>query len=166
MNSSPENPPSPATNKNSSSSDSEAIGDLIDFLLELENPSQDSLSEAKTAIDHPDLSSEDDGFLGADLAQDLVEQSNAVDEDLAGTEIEVEIESVSKPTLEEAVEYQAFLQQTLKPEKIKPERLKPERLKPETTVTVSEIANLKAINTEKASPEDLADAVNTLITPC
>lgn len=151
MNSSSENQPSNSENENSSASDSEPIGDLIDFLLESE-------TEPKTAIDCSDSLSEDVDLLGGDLESDLAASSNALEGGLAGGEIEVEIESESQPTLTEAVEYQAFLQQKVKPENV---------VEPEITgaeiANVSSIEQVEAIDTEKASPEDLADAVNTLI---
>ncbi len=150
MSSSSENLPSKPANQNSVLSDSEPIGDLIDLLLDQETIQHDTLSEVKTAIKQSDLLTDDD-FLGSDGA-----------EDLAGGEIEVEFESESKPTLEEAVEYQAFLQR-----KVKPEKKELKTVEPKTTG--SEIANsgsieeVAAIDTEQVSPEDLADGLNTLI---
>ncbi len=150
MNSSPENLPSNSNHKNSSASDSEPIGDLIDFLLDSEQSASDSLFEPKVSTEHVDS-------LAADLESDLTAPSPALDEGIAVEEIEVEIESESNPTLAEAVEYQAFLQQTVKPEQVEPKTTNAE------ITQVSSIEEVEAIDTETASPEDLADAVNTLI---
>ena len=150
MNSSPENLPSNSNHKNSSASDSEPIGDLIDFLLDSEQSASDSLFEPRVSTEHVDS-------LEADLESDLTAPSPALDEGIAAEEIEVEIESESNPTLAEAVEYQAFLQQTVKPEQVEPKTTNAE------IAQVSSIEEVEAIDTETASPEDLADAVNTLI---
>ena len=162
MNSDPENLSSTPKKENSSASEAESIDDLINFLLEPETSAKESTSKVQNTIDYADyakLSSEEIELLkeNFDLEQTIDDEnsttgSNCEAEDLAGTAIEVEIKSVAEPTLVEAVEYQAFLQQTVEPKTTEAE-----------IEQVSSLEEVAAIDTGKASPEDLADAVNSLI---
>lgn len=160
MNSSPENQPSTSKNENSSASESQPIGELIDFLLGSENPESDSLSEAKIALDNTDLLSQDVTLEGEEIPLENIDLGLLLD--LDGDVADGDIEGESKPTLTEALEYQAFLQQSIKPEKVELEKVAPEIIETEIA-NANSIEQVTAIDTDKASPEDLADAVNALI---
>ncbi|MEO1005617.1 MAG: OmpA family protein [Cyanobacteria bacterium J06638_38] len=165
----------------SNSPDSKSIGDLIDLLLE-----QQTLSSEQIELEDSDILPEDgeqqEGAL-KDLAEDLPEKLDFIDSNDDTREIEVEIESEAQPTLAEAVEYRAFLQQTVEPTTSQVDLTEKANTQNEITAlnrgaaeniepTFSDVANteqinsseqITALNPEQASTEDLADAVNSLI---
>lgn len=136
MNSSPENISSSGNNEDSSSS-LEPIDDLLDLLLDSEDwdapVSEQNVSDHLNSLANPKLGKEA-----------VASEPEAIARDLKYTEIEVEIED-TEPTLTEAVEYEAFLRQTVEPDRTDP------------------LENLATIDPANASTEDLADAVNILI---
>lgn len=147
MKSSP-NRPTPDTNNGNGSSAAEPIDEPIDVLLDLLLDGKvevDSPSAQPKLIEQWDLLSETSEQPEVKSAESFNESSNIVEEISEQTEIEVEIEQ-TEPTLKEAVEYKAFLRQTATPKKIK---------------AAQQLA--QDLDTETASTEDLAEAVNTLI---
>lgn len=137
MNSDSENLSSSGANKDLS--DLQPVSDLIDLLLDQETSQDDFVSER--SVENFDLLPED---------QDSAENVNFSNQDLEILEIEVEIESESKPSLKESVEYKAFLQQTVEPTQSEVEN-------------IDSMEKVAAIDTTQASTEDLASAVNSLI---
>ncbi|HEY9767978.1 MAG TPA: BON domain-containing protein [Coleofasciculaceae cyanobacterium] len=147
MNSSPENLPASATNQNLASLDLEPIEDLINFLLEREVAQDDSFLKPDS-VNHLDSLSEN-----IELSLEDVSQSDSTHAGFNYPEIKVEIESESKPTLNEAVEYEAFLRQTV------PKSSKNYYNNP----SFRSIEQVEAIDTAQASTEELADVVNSLV---
>ncbi|MEO1671538.1 MAG: OmpA family protein [Cyanobacteria bacterium J06631_2] len=139
-------------------SDFKQIEGLINILVEedksdsvsdsaLEVPTADSDSSAtQTSTSAPDTS-KDFNFLEQNLATPAPSES---DSKLNETDIEVKIESEPQPTLEEAVKYKAFLRQTVESAAL-------------SEMKIATIEQVEAIDTSNAAPEDLAEAVNSLI---
>ncbi len=141
MNSSPENLPSSASNQNSASPNLKPLEDLIDFLLDREVVEANFLAESEIS----DRWSEN-----KELSLEIPQPSNSIDPSVNYPEIKVD-ESESKPILNEAVEYEAFLGQTVpKASKKQP-------------ANVSSIEQIAAIDTVQASTEELVDVVNNLV---
>ena len=89
----------------------------------------------------------------------ISEETEGTEQDFnSSSEIKVEIQSEPKPTLEEAVEYKAFMQQTISKTSAEVES----EIKSENC-SINSIEQVEAIASETASSEDLADAVNALI---
>jgi outer membrane protein OmpA-like peptidoglycan-associated protein len=137
MNSEPQNFSS--NSQSSTPSDFEQIEDLIELLL-----------EQQTAVDN---SSQD-----SPLAEN--EAANSTDAKLDDAEIKVEIQSELKPTLKEAVEYKAFMRQTMES---KAPEVKSEVKSKSEIASLNSIEQIEAIAPETASSEDLVDLVNALI---
>ena len=133
--------PSPA-DRNEGDSPKE-LENLIDILSESEEPEEPGNSQADLA---EDLS------LTKPQASDRSEQQHSDDEG------EIEVEPVKpEPTLKEAVEYEAFMRQTVEPETSE---------EPETGSAIEpseSIEEIRSIDPDNASSEELADAVNALI---
>ncbi|MEL6908761.1 MAG: BON domain-containing protein [Cyanobacteria bacterium J06648_1] len=151
MNSDPENLADIADNEAQESctdkSKLEQIDGLIDLLVESDKSAPISDS-ASTVTSEPSIRDpgKDFNFLEQGLATSSAEPPFESE-----SEIEVEIHSEPKPTLEEAVKYKAFLRQTV------------ESVASEEIATIETIEQVKAVETENADPESLADAVNSLI---
>ena len=159
---------SQAENSDSRSPDLKPIDNLVDILLDSDSLPND-LSEAENNS-APDLATPDKSELNNsnDLAkfERFVESkriearsslNDSEEEQLNSAEIEVEVEPETNLTLAKAVEYEAFLRQTLAPQE---SELSLERL---DNNSITEYEDALAIETESASTEELADAVNNLI---
>ncbi|MEM8719313.1 MAG: OmpA family protein [Cyanobacteria bacterium P01_G01_bin.39] len=141
-----------------SSTDSQSIDELIDLLLDQPTSPQEKITEQNRSGNREiSPNAEEQCVLPQDHSRKITFpklDSNYSNEDT--NEIEVEIENDTPPTLEEAVEYEAFLQQTVAPEVSGVENIG-------NTENIKSIEQVKALDTQTASTEDLADAVNSLI---
>ena len=136
------------SNSESSLSDLEQIEDLIELLFE-ETASDNSSSQQQ-------ISRED----SEPWLENKTELDLGSSQELDDAEIKVEIQSEPEPTLAEAVEYKAFMRQTVEPEAAK---VKSENEPKSKIAKIHSIEQVEAIASEAASPEDLADTVNALI---
>ncbi|MGF1590909.1 MAG: BON domain-containing protein [Pleurocapsa sp.] len=146
MNSSPGNLPSSASNQNSASPNLKPLEDLISFLLDREVAEDDSLAKSEISDEHFDSWSEN-----RKLSLETFKPLDSVDTGSHDPEIKVEIESELKPTLNQAVEYEAFLRQTVP------------KASNNQSANVSSLKQVTAIDTVEASTEELADVVNSLV---
>ncbi len=141
MNSEPQNFSS--NSQSSTPADFEQIEDLIELLL-----------EQQTTVDNSSQGHVQDSPLPEN------EAANSTDAKLDDTEIKVEIQSEPKPTLEEAVEYKAFMRRTMES---KAPEVKSEIKSKSEIASFNSIEQVKAIAPETASAEELVDIVNALI---
>ena len=163
---------SKSKNHNSQSSDVEPVNNLLDILFDSES-SQDSLSEKKDSADSmPETSDRLDSDKSNEVAEfeklpesELLETSEELsndfelnDYDNKLSDIEVEIEPEQDVTLEKAVEYEAFLRQTVDP-KLEQNSLQ----NSSNNNSIERYEDSLSIETESSSTEELAAAVNTLI---
>ena len=152
MNSSPDNF-SLSDDGDRSVSEAESIDLLIDILLDSESFAKNE-TEGTFDLNPKHLDSE---IVEPDPELSIAEEPNLVDDNPEYPDLEVEIES-AKPdiTLEEAVEYEAFLRQTVDSE-------------PKSEPNISDRNNLETIEktleieTQKVSTEELVASVNGLI---
>lgn len=168
MNSSPEHIPSQAQNPSSSESKIKPINDLINLLLD-QQPSQDTLSLEKNKnnlAQELNLSSEVLETQITDLESDsTVKEAESPELNSNGTngtsspypDIDVDIEPpTTSLTLEEAIEYEAFLRKTVEPQ-------------PESEVSLDKIKinsveqDSSDLETSPSESENLVDSVNSLI---
>ena len=155
MNSEPENFSS-SSNGEFAPADLEQIEDLIELLFE-DRASDNSSPEQQVSGKNSDPS-----LLEAQSSPTFEEAKptlNSAQKDDA--EIEVEFQSRPEPTLAEAVEYKAFMRQTLAPEKSN--QAQPENKSESKVASINSIEQVEAIASKTASSEELADAVNALI---
>ena len=154
MNSDPDNLPDLVKKDPQNSSDLDQIEELIEFLVEGDISTSNSSSEsAVSAQNLNSLSEENFKSPQEDSSKNFnfIEQLDSANSELNSAEIKVEIQSEHIPTLAEAVAYEAFLRQTV------------ESQTASAIENLDSIEQLEAIDTENATPEDLADAVNSLI---
>lgn len=144
MNSDSQNFYSSPSNKNSASSEIESVDELINLLLEQKTSEDDFPDKILVENAEPTFEVQNQQPTLEDLdPEDLVFEETV-------KEIGIEIEGESQPMIAEEVKDRAFLPPTI-----------------ETTTSSAEnldlIAQVAAIDTEQASSEELADAVNTLM---
>ena len=149
----------------------EPIDNLLDVLLD-SDLSIDNLSKAENDFDRDsdtlyisdyDKSNDIAEFEQLAESKRLETQSPSLqdfelDSQSELPEIEVEVEPEKNLTLEKAVEYEAFLRQTVDPKESQGSSL--DRF---DNSSIEQYESALAIETESASTEELADAVNTLI---
>ncbi len=159
-----------AENFDSLSSNVEPINNLLDILLDLES-SQNSSSESEDSSDSSskamDISEQSKSNEMAEFrkfgsSKRLKTQPELLDDlklnqnqQLSDIEVEVEEKDI---TLEKAVEYKAFLRQTVDSDK--EQNLS---LDNSDNSSIEQYENILEIETESASTEELADVVNSLI---
>ena len=159
---------SQAENFDSRSPDIEPIDNLLDVLFD-SNLSSNDLSATESNFDKvlktPDKS---EFSKSSDIAEfEQLAESKRIEARLSlnsskeprldSAEIEVEVEPETNLTLEKAVEYEAFLRQTVDPQE---SELSVECLEHNS---ITDYEEALAIEPESASTEELADAVNSLI---
>lgn len=154
------NQPDVNLERNLDSEGREQIDSLIELLIEPETDKEDTeLSQQQSDAD-----------LSIAQAWNALSEASVEEGDLSETqledydnteardrEIEVEIDSEPEPTLAEAVEYRAFLRQTIDSD---PES---SEIEVDNAAAINSLEKVEAIDTEQASTEELADAVNSLI---
>ena len=133
------------------SSDRTQLDRLVELLVE---PEEDSASLASGSAVESELDSSDLESVSSDGTHSQPESTDSKIE-----EIDVAIQSQPQPTLSEAVEYEAFLRQTINSDSNNDS----ESTALENTAPINSIEEVEAINTERAAAEELADAVNSLI---
>ncbi|MEL6442028.1 MAG: OmpA family protein [Cyanobacteria bacterium J06621_8] len=161
-------------NNFSAADDSPSIDELINLLLEEAASSDDQDIDAiKDRLGEELLVSEKNlEALIQPSAEDSPQQLEAGGSQLDDSEIDVEIESAKNPTLEEAVEYRAFLQQTIAttaPENVDSTTITDATTSLNTKSALSELEQddlvepLGDLDSKQADTEDLAEAVNSII---
>ena len=167
MNYSDDRTSSQSKNSDSLPSNIEPIDNLLDILLDSES-SQDSSSieQAQTDIieqSHTVLSEELSTVSDKqenDIKDDFVENSSSLeieDNNSNNPDIDVEIEQQDDIALDKAVEYEAFLRQTVDPHA---ESLEIDK---SNAGSLKQYDEALGIEVESASTEELAESVNTLI---
>lgn len=155
----------------STSDEFQSIDELIELLLEQQSssPKTDSAPIEVESFGTSSLEPELEELSAENLTVDFSEGLDFQPVNLDDSEIEVEIETTEQPTLAEAVEYRAFLQQTVEPTTSEVENVEQETANEAalSEVVLGEANDLREqitdLDPEQASTEDLAEAVNALI---